>query len=156
MEEFGMDGSVINGAASFCLSLAQVLILGIQAGTRPLMGLFIGARDQTAVKELLKQSVAAVLIIIGTATALFELFPQVVYAINGIREIPEGGIACLRIYSILFIIRGFTFMIRLYLSNMKDVRFATLLTLFGNASIPVFAFLILLIAPGLLFIFPIH
>lgn len=148
MEEFGMDGSVFNGAASFCLSLAQVLILGIQAGTRPLMGLFIGARDQAAVKELLKQSVAAVLIIIGTATALFELFPQVVYAINGIREIPEGGIACLRIYSILFIIRGFTFMIRLYLSNMKDIRFATLLTLFGNASIPVFAFLILLIAPG--------
>jgi len=153
MKEFGMYGSVINGAVYFCLSFVSVLILGIQTGFRPLMGLFIGARDQAAVKELLKQSFTAVLIIIGTVTILFELFPQLVYSINGIREIPEGGIACLRIYSVLFIIQGFSFMLRLYLNNMKDVRYATLLTLFGYASVPVFAFLILLIAPGPLIYF---
>ena len=153
MKEFGMYGSVINGAVYFCLSFVSVLILGIQAGFRPLMGLFIGARDQAAVKELLKQSFTAVLIIIGTVTILLELFPQLVYSINGIREIPEGGIACLRIYSVLFIIQGFSFMLRLYLNNMKDVRYATLLTLFGYASVPVFAFLILLIAPGPLIYF---
>ena len=44
-------------------------------------------------------------------------------------------------------------MLRLYLNNMKDVRYATLLTLFGYASVPVFAFLILLIAPGPLIYF---
>ncbi len=148
MNIFGMDGGVINGSVSFCLNLANVLILGIQSGLRPLMGLFVGAKDTMAVKEILRQGAVFVFLIIGTVTLLFELLPGLVFSINGIREIPQEGFACLRIFSILFIFRGLSFLFRLYLSVKEDIRFTTALTLGGNALVPVFAFLISLITPG--------
>ena len=140
MNIFGMNGSVINGTTGFCFNFAYVLILGIQAGIRPLMGLFVGAKDFDAIRELIRQGAKYVFMILGTVTILFALFPGLVFRLHGIKDIPESGETCIRIFAIFFIIQGLNFLLRLYLSNRKDIRFTTAMTLGGNALQPLFEF----------------
>lgn len=147
LDTFGSDGPVINGVCAFCLSLAYVLILGIQAGVRPLMGLYVGAADRIGIKELLKGGMAASVLLLGLTTVSMELFPGFFYRINGIKSIPDGGLLSVRLFALFFIIRGFSFLYRLYLSNRKDIKVATALTLGGNALLPLFALILSRVAP---------
>lgn len=139
---FGMDGPVINGVVVFCLSLGNVIVLGIQAGIRPLMGLYVGAEDRVGVKELMRQGAGVNVGLLGIITALVELFPTFFYRANGIDSIPEDGVLCVRLFAVFFIFRGLSFLLRLYLSNRKDIRVATWLTLGGNAMLPLFALIL--------------
>ena len=139
---FGEDGGVIYGLCAFCLSIANVLLFGIQGGMRPLMGLFSGADDKQGLRELMRQGIINVVVYVGIATAAIMLFPKFFYHIHGVDDIPEGGILSVRLFAIAFVIRGFDYVLRLYFSNRKDIVFATALTVLGNATLPLFAFLI--------------
>lgn len=142
LHAFGEDGGVVYGLCGFCLSLANVVLFGIQGGLRPLMGLFAGEDDLQGITELLRQGFRNVAIRAGILIAAIMLFPEFFYHIHGIDEIPDGGILAVQLYSAAFLFRGFDHIFRLYFSNMKDIRFATTLTLLASATLPLFALII--------------
>ena len=142
LDAFGVDGGVICGVCAFALSIANVFIFGIQGGARPLMGLYTGADDRIAQKELIRNSSLIACGLLGAVTVFVLLAPQLLYEIHGVRSIPEGGLLALQLFSLFFAIRGVVFLYRLYFTNKKDIRFATVLTVVGTASMIVFAFIL--------------
>ena len=148
INSFGMSGPVINGVIAFCASILSVLILAVHAGIRPLMGLLVGAEDRLGIRELMKQGAAANALVLGIAAAAMEFFPALFYHVNGISNIPEGGLLSVRLYAVFFVLNGLNYMLRLYLSNRKDIKTATALTVSGNALIPLIALIISRMMPG--------
>ena len=148
ISSFGMNGPVVNGVIAFCASIPSVLILGIHSGIRPLMGLLVGAEDRLGIKELMKQGAKANVMVLGITTAAMEFFPALFYHVNGIRDIPDGGLLSVRLYAVFFVLNGLNYMLRLYLSNRRDIKTATALTVSGNALLPLFALIISRIMPG--------
>lgn len=147
LDVFGADGGVLNGVTTFCFSLTNVLIGGIQGAMRPLVGLMTGADDRKGLSTLMKSGFRLNIMSAGLCTIIVLLFPQIFYSMNGISDIPDGGIASLRIFSLYFVFKGFNILIRLYLVNRKDSKFATRLTLIGYALMPLIAFILSRIAP---------
>ena len=137
---FGVDGGVICGVCSFALSIANVFIFGIQGGARPLMGLYTGADDRIAQKELIRNGSLVACGLLGAVTVFVLLVPQLLYELHGVKSIPGGGLLALQLFSLFFVIRGVVFLYRLYFSNRRDIKFATALTVAGNASLIAFAF----------------
>ncbi len=148
LDVFGSDGGVLNGVTAFCFGLTNVLISGIQGAMRPLVGLLSGADDRKGLSTLMKSGFRLNLLSAGLCTIIVWLFPQIFYSMNGITDIPDGGIASLRIFSLYFVFKGFNMLIRLYLTNRKDSSFATRLTLIGYALMPLIAFILSRIAPA--------
>ncbi|MBQ9180072.1 MAG: polysaccharide biosynthesis C-terminal domain-containing protein [Firmicutes bacterium] len=142
LSAFETGGGVIYGLCSFCLSLVGILFTGIQGGMRPLMGLYSGAGDKQGLSELVRHGYYNVLIYAGVTTVAIMLLPATFYHIHGIQDIPPGGILSVRLFALAFIFRGFDYVLRLYLINRQDIRFTTILTVLGNATLPLFAFLI--------------
>ena len=147
LDEFGSDGAVINGVTTFSFSLTNVLISGIQGAMRPLVGLFAGADDRKGLSTLMNTGYKICIAGAGLFTAVVMIFPAWFYIMNGIRDIPEYGISSLRIFSLFFIARGINVLIRLYLVNRKDSRYASRLTLIGGALLPVLGFILSKITP---------
>ena len=139
---FGTDGGVIMGVCMLCLNITNVFITGITGSMRPLMGLYAGADDKAGLNILMRQGKMLNILSAGLATLVIELHPEWFYAINGVHDIPEGGVLSVRLYSICLMVKGFVYLLRLYLSNRKDSKYATLLTVVGNATLPVFAFIL--------------
>ena len=142
LHSFGEPGGVINGVCAFCLSLVNVLLFGIQGGMRPLMGLFVGADDKQDMADLMKQGALLVVIYAGIASLVIITNPALFYSLHGVHEIPDGGLLAVQLYTPVFVLRGFNFLLRLYFSNRQDLGFATTVTVIGNATLPVFAFII--------------
>ena len=142
LHTFGEDGGVIYGLCAFCLSIINTLLFGIQGGMRPLMGLFSGADDKQGLRELMRQGILNVIAYAGITTAVIMIFPEFFYHIHGVDSIPEGGVLSVRLFAAAFIIRGFDYILRLYFANRKEIKFATALTVVGNATLPLFAFII--------------
>ena len=145
---FGTDGGVIKGVCTLCFSITNVLISGIAGSMRPLMGLYAGADDKAGLHILMKQGSRLNLISAGLATLVIELRPEWFYAINGVKDIPEDGLLCVRLFALYFVLKGFDFLLRMYLSNRKDSGYATALTVIGNATLPLFAFILWKAAPA--------
>lgn len=148
LEAFGSDGGAIKGVCTLCFSITNVLISGITGSMRPLMGLYAGADDKAGLRILMKQGSWLNIVSAGLSTIVIELHPEWFFAINGVHEIPEGGLLSVRLYSLFFILKGCDFLLRMYLSNRKDSKYATLLTVVGNATLPVFAFILWKAAPA--------
>ena len=142
LNSFGESGGVINGVCAFCLSLVNVLLFGIQGGMRPLMGLFVGAEDKQAMNELMRQGILTVIALAGAASLVILFKPDMFYSLHGVHEIPDGGLLAVRMYTPMFVFRGFNFLLRLYFTNRKDTGFATTVTVLGSATLPVFAYII--------------
>lgn len=138
---FGDDGGVIFGLCSFCLSVVNVLLISIQGSMRPLMGLYMGGGDLHAIRELMRNGAKNVLIGAGLFTFAVINFPTFFYHLHGIKEIPDGGLLSVQLYSLCFVLRGFNQILRLYFTNKQDIKFATTLTVLGNATLPLFAFI---------------
>lgn len=145
---FGTDGGVIKGVCTLCYSITNVLINGISGSMRPLMGLYAGADDKAGLRILMKQGSVLNFISAGLATLVIWLRPQWFYAINGVDNIPENGLLCVRLFALFFILKGVDFLLRMYLNNRKDSKYATMLTVVGNATLPLFAFMLWKIAPA--------
>lgn len=145
---FGTDGGVIKGVCTFCFGITNVLISGITGSMRPLMGLYAGADDKEGLSILMRMGARLNIISAGLATVVIELHPEWFYYINGVHDIPEGGLLSVRLYSLCFILKGSNFLLRLYLNNRKDSKYATLLTVAGNATLPLFGFILMKAAPA--------
>ena len=145
---FGATGGVIKGVCTFCLSLVNVLINGIQGSMRPLAGLLTGSEDHEGLRILMRQCIALIVCAVGAAVILIELDPGLFYFIHGVREIPEGGLLALQLFATYFIFRGIDTLFRLYLTNRRDSEFSAKLTVLGNATSPVFAFVLSRFLPG--------
>ena len=148
LSAFGNDGGAVKGVCTFCFSLTNVMINGIQGGMSPLMGLLSGADDRKGLSILMRQGMIVDLLCAGAATAIVWLVPGLFYHIHGVRIVPEGGLLSLRLFSLYFVFRGLNALFRLYLSNRKDSRYATWLTVAGNALLPLIALLISSVAPA--------
>lgn len=144
LHAFGDEGGVIFGLCAFCLSVINVVLMSIQGSMRPLMGLFVGGGDLQGIRQLVRQGMTRVWIGSGLYTAMVILIPSFFYHLHGISEIPEGGILAVQLYSLMFAVRGFNMVFRLYFTNQKDIKFATFLTIVGCATLPLFAVLILM------------
>ena len=77
-----------------------------------------------------------------------ELLPELVYQINGVKDVPEGGILALRLFALHFIFKGINDLFRPYFTNRKDSKVATGMTILGNLSLPFFALLLSHILPA--------
>ena len=145
---FAESGPVINGVCAFCNNIIYIFIGGIIGGIRPLMGLYAGADDKKGLKILMKVGSLVNAVSVTVMIIVIVLFPKIVFDLHGVKEIPEGGLLCIRIFVLCFILKGFNSIFRLYLTNRKDSHYATLLTVFGNATLPVFAYIIMLLSAG--------
>ena len=136
----GEEGGAIKGVCTFALSTALVLINGIQNSMRPLTGLMCGSNDWEGLRILLLQCVELNFILVGILTLVCEVFPGLFYLINGVKVIPEHGLFMLRLCALHFIFKGLNALFRLYFTYRGDSTFTTILTVTGNATLPLFAF----------------
>ena len=139
LEGFGEDGGVIKGVCFLAYSITNILTLGIQGAMRPLIGLYAGSGDTEAMKLLMRRCLMISVSSVGLLAILMGTFPEFIYRLNGVKAIPEGGIMSMKYYLMSFIFLSMDALFRLYFANRKDSRFATSLTLIGNATLPVFA-----------------
>lgn len=153
LHAFGEDGGAIYGLCAFCLSIVNVLLFGIQGGMRPLMGLYVGGEDRRGIRDLVYHGFLYVLIGGGIISVAIIVFPSFFYHLNGVRDIPDGGELAVQLYAIAFIMRGCNHNFRLYFSNVKDIRFATTLTVLGCGTLPFFALMISMTSAPAPFIF---
>lgn len=145
---FGATGGVIKGVCTFCLSLTNVIINSTQGSMRPLAGLLSGAEDHEGLRILMKQCIGLLVCAVGAMVLWIELDPGLFYFIHGVKEIPDGGLLSLRLFVTYFVFKGIDSLFRLYFTNRKDSKFSAKLTVLGNATSPVFAFLLSLFLPA--------
>lgn len=141
---FGEDGGMIQGVCTFCLSLASVIMGGVHDSMRPLMGLFSGADDRRGLRMLMQQGRMLNGILISLVTFSVLLFPGLFFLIHGVLDdIPlREGIMALQLFSLSFPLTGINMLFVLFFTNMNHSRFATMLTLLGNTTLPLFAFIL--------------
>lgn len=138
---FGESGGVIKGACVLAANIATVFISGVQSSMRSLIGIKSGSQDKAGLNLLMLQGLKIVIGLTLVVTAVMEVIPSVMYSIQGVKSIPHGGLASLRIRSLAFVFTGLCTVLRLYLSNRGDTKIVTTLVIVGNAALPAFAFL---------------
>ena len=141
LSSFGESGGVIRGVCTFSLSLVNVVINGVTGSVRPMCGLFSGAENYKGLRVLMRQGVIVSTALSAIFIVIVEFFPSFIYTIHGVHNIPDGGIASLRIYVLYFIFIGINDLLRLYFSNRKIYKFSTILTIVGNATLPIIAYI---------------
>ena len=139
LEFFGDEGGTIKGVCFFAFNIATMMILGVQKSMRPLLGLYAGAGDKKEMQSLMRKCMTICCVLVGIVLLAVELMPGLSYRLNGVDVIPEGGILSLRLFALYFIFKGMDDLFRPYFANRKDSLAATGLTIFGNATLPVFA-----------------
>lgn len=145
---FGENGGVINGVCMFSFSVVNVLITGVLGSIRPLGGLLAGAGDREGLKILTRQGALFMAVMIGVATAVVEIFPKVFYSLYGIGTVPQGGVAAICVFALFFLPYAFSGFFRLFLTNKKDSKYTSRVTIIGNITQPVIAFGLLKILPA--------
>ena len=145
---FGGDGAVIRGVCTFCFSLSAVISGGILGSMRPLVGFLSGSDMKRPLRLLIRQGSALMIALIGAVMAVIELFPDLFYRLHGVREIPAGGLMSVRIYTLYFFLSGLNGIYRLYFGNRKDLKISSAVTLLGNATLVVYAYVLLWLVPG--------
>ena len=144
---FGADGGVIKGVCVFCFSMASVVINGIQGSMRPLVGIITGAEDWSGLRILFRQCVKLLVVTVGIMAIVVIALPSWFYTLHGVDVIPTAGELSLRLFALHFVFKGCNTLFRLYYANRKDPKFATGLTVVGNATLPLFAFLLSMVFP---------
>lgn len=153
LSTFGESGGTIKGVCTFALSLVNVLINGVTGSVRPMCGLFSGAENYRGLRVLMRQGIFVSTFLATVFIVLVEFFPSLIYTIHGVKSIPVGGIASLRIFALYFVFIGINDLLRLYFSNRKIYKFSTGLTIVGNATLPLFAYILSkLFAPQWIFL----
>ena len=140
---FGSYGGTINGVCSFCNNVANVLTMAIVASMRPLVGFYEGAKDTFSLKNVIKIGTKLMLVAVGVIIILIQISPRIFYNIHGVDEInvTSEALMSLRVYSIYIAFAGMNAILRLYLTNKKDIKFLSLITIFSYLLLPLFAYL---------------
>ena len=137
---FGDEGGMIKGVCFFAFNIVNIVILGVTSSTRPLAGLYIGAKDVKAMRDLMRRGISLIIVLVGSLTIVVELFPTLFYHLNGVTSVQADWTLSLRLFALYFVFKGIDSMWRLYFANRKDSAAATGLTIVGNATLPIFAF----------------
>lgn len=140
---FGSYGGAINGVCNFCNSLAIVLIMAIVSSMRPLVGLFEGAKDTFALKNVIKIGVKLLTLSVGIIILIIEISPRFFFDVHGVDEvnITTDALMSLSIYAIYFILSGINSILRLYLTNKKDIKILSMITMCSYLLLPAFAYI---------------
>lgn len=144
---FGNDGGVIKGVDTFCYSIVNIFMSGVQGSMRPLSGLLSGSDDRRGLRHLMWHSIRMMTVGAVALTVVIELVPDLFYRLHGITDIPEGGILSIRLAVLDYVFLGINSIFRLYFTNRKDKRFAVALTWLGNGTLPLFAWMLMMLAP---------
>lgn len=144
----GETGGTIKGVCAFALSTALVLVNSILGSVRPLSGILTGGQDLKGMRFLIRKSIFINILLVGCFTLFCEFFPNIFYIINGMKDIPEQGLFMFQLFAVHFLFKGINSLFRLYWSFRQDTRFTTILTLIGNATLPLFAFVLINIFPA--------
>ena len=139
IEFFGDEGGTIKGVCFFALNIASMMILGVQKSMRPLLGLYSGAGDRKEMESLMRECMLICSALVAIVLIAVELLPGLAYHMNGVDDIPEGGILSLRLFALYFIFKGMNDLFRPYFANRKDSLAATGFTVVGNLMLPFFA-----------------
>lgn len=142
LSALGESGGVVRGVCVFALSVALVFSRGIQDSARPMAGLSSGSRDKKGIRVLMQTCFMLNLLLIGGFTVICEAVPAAFYHLHGVTDIPGHGLFMLRLCAVHFVFKGCNALFRMYFSNEKDSRFVTVTTVLGNATLPLFAFLL--------------
>ena len=148
LSSLGETGGTIKGVCALALSSALVLVNSILGSTRPLAGIMTGGRDWAGMRLLIRRCIYVNILLVGGFTVVCEFFPNLFYIINGMKDIPENGLFILQLFAVHFLFKGINSQFRLYFSLRHDARFTTLLTIIGNATLPLFAFGLTKILPS--------
>ena len=139
---FGQDGGVIKGVLSFLYSIVFVISSSIQGATRPLVGFLNGIKDRRGIIVLIQQGVNLSVVFVGLLSLIFCVFPEWFFTMQGINDIPEGGILSIRLYAFYFVFTTIDSLFRMYFASAGNPRFSTILTLAGNALVPGVAYVL--------------
>ncbi|MBR0410475.1 MAG: hypothetical protein IJI25_05670 [Eubacterium sp.] len=148
LSSLGETGGAIKGVCASALSVALVLVNSILGSSRPLSGIMTGGQDWEGMRLLIRRGILLVIILVGGFTVVCEFFPGLFYMINGVKEIPDMGLFMLQLFALHFLFKGINALFRLYFSFRHDTRFTTLITIIGNATLPLFAFGLTRILPA--------
>lgn len=141
-DSFGDLGGSVIGVCTFCLNAATVVIFGLQSAMRPMMGLYAGCDDKQSMRALILKLSVLNILFTGAVSVAVILMPGLFYRIHGVDEIPSGGLTAVRLYALFFVFKGLETMLRQYFTARKDIRFASVLTVLGYITLPVFAFIL--------------
>ncbi|MDT3844089.1 MAG: hypothetical protein LIV11_05900 [Bacillota bacterium] len=94
-------------------------------------------------KILMRQTAQSIAGIIGAITLANELFPGFLFTLHGIKDIPPGGIASFRIFSLYLLPYAFANFFLLFLVTRKDVEYTTKITVISNIFQPLVGLLIM-------------
>lgn len=140
---FGKNAGTIDAICTFSFSVLNGLTMGILDALRPIAGLLSGAGDRDGLKILMRQTAQFIAGIIGAITLANELFPGFLFTLHGIKDIPPGGIASFRIFSLYLLPYAFANFFLLFLVTRKDVEYTTKITVISNIFQPLVGLLIM-------------
>ncbi len=122
----GQSGLTAFSICTSCLSFVSMFIAGGAQTMIPMVGAFVGAEDDTAIKYTVEKAFKLVIGCCIAITVLFELFPHVVMSVYGITggEVMEIGKTAIRLFSLSFVFTGFSFMFMYYAQAKKMPAFA--------------------------------
>ena len=92
-------------------------------------GLLVGAQAWKSLHMLMKQGFTALVVIAVVFIAFVELFPQLIFTLHGVSNIPAGGILSLRFFCLYIVFNGISAALRMYLSVRSYTKFATFTTI---------------------------
>ena len=125
----GIDGITVFALCMQVVSIVSVMICGIVAAMTPIAAALRGGRDFKGLRRLMKtvfrtQFVANLVIVI-----ILEAFPQLILALYDVdKSLTVMAITGLRIFSIMFIFRGFVFVFMYYFQIISRKVYAILLS----------------------------
>ena len=153
---FGAAGGIVKGVCTLTYNTANVFMSSISGGSRPLMGLLAGADDKKGLNILLRQGTLLNAVLTGLTTIVILMTPGLFYRIYGVTDIPDGGILAVRLYSLCLVLKGISFLYKMYFNNNGDAKFCTILSVLGHSSLVLFAFVLykLLASPVLFAAYP--
>ncbi len=102
-------------------SIIMSVFIGIQQGTRPIMGFNYGAKQYARVKETFKLGIIVDTVFAAVGFIIFEFFPQYVLLIFGKGDNPlytEFGILFMRVFLSTVIINGVQFLSANFFSSI--------------------------------------
>jgi len=125
----------MTGVTTFALCIQVVSILsifigGILGAVIPLVAALYGQRDFHGIRILMKTGLKLQFIINMALLLILELWPQIILWIYGIGgEEAEVATSAVRIFSIMFVFRGFTVLFMYYLPIIKRSGYAMIISI---------------------------
>ena len=118
----GTNGVVIYTVVFNLTTVSLSVFEGISQTIQPMVSTYFGEKSFKNIKETMRLSFIAVLVICGTVTALLEIFPQIIPMIFGLDDsvLIEKSAEAVRIYSASMIITTANVVIGYYLQSIEQ------------------------------------